>query len=544
MRFCKQTDERTGKSYAYLNLEGVMPEALASIPKEQLDELLSFRVSTYQRLRTNSSMLEWEIVFGVVHRVLQTFTDEEKARYATTIVVMHHKVLQVLGNPDTLPTPPELTQMENDLAHMWADFDRSFETPDNPAGLWGRLVAYTSDNVPIRMDPHVGERPQDSEAMTFYQPDVIKLTAVAIMCKLLTPIFGVMCTYYPRVMDSIYKELHCSVVMREVLIHRCPQLREKLQNYIANNARNSTRATENLTREYNGLTATMINLIIYAAVLVRRFITADLYNDTGNLMTFVNSCIRDAAKTQSQQGGSSKGGNGKITINPITPTIERSGGGDDGNLSSLEDDTQTSSKTADFPFLIKAAVHELIPRFTMEHELDLSILAQAKEYYLYHHLSLTPINTYVLGLVFGSYLCGAKSVEAIGAESLAELIPVLQLFLIKQNYLCLAEAVSLTPTGVIRQLPTGNDQLLRNQWSSTLEYRNCNSRYEWNINNTSWDSALKNIVEEDITKYRYAVNTAPVFAEMLPHGQPVGQEYLVAPDLAREICLLITQLYP
>lgn len=527
MRFEKREDD-DHRTYVYLNLQGLeLPGLPDELKGNVLERLLSFHIETYQSLRRNAGSLEWDMVFGTTHRILETFTPAEQQQFASMLVYMHYDIIRVLLKNET-PTHKEIMDLENHLSATLARFDQE-------TNLMNRLIKFTEDNIPIQSFEGVGERAQDSVEMTFYRPDVVELTAVVLLCKMITPILGIFIESCKKLMDNSYKEIHCVTILRDILNNRCARLTAKLSYFIGRIAK-PILSKVGLSHIYNGFTVSMITQGIYATMLARRFIVVDLFKPSGNLITYVTSCVRAAARTQFSSG------NSKMAVSLMTPPKERAGS-DDGNLSSLESESRSSAKTADYLFLVRAAAIELKPRFVAENELDINLVNDAEEYYQLNHLELTPVNSYILGIVFGAYLNGAKSIEALRADALAGLIPVLQAYLIQQGYHDLVHIVSARPTGQIRTTLTGSDTQLRNTWNNGFDYQNCNRKFLWAVDTLRWDTGLELLVN-NITTERYLLNTAPVMWDALKTDLRNGEELVVPETLAASICHLIMQIYP
>lgn len=533
MRFTRRVDEATKKPYIYFDLGDVtltnLPE---NAPDDFLDKMCSFHVETYNILKGKTSDLSWDIVFGTVHAFLDTLTKEEQQQFANVIIYMHWKILSELnieGTPDAKVFNQKAVVVEKELSQILADFDQSIN-------LVNRLIAFTQDNIPIQSFAGVGERPQDTPDMTFQRQDVVELTAVALLCKMMTPVFGVFIDLYRKKVDSAYKELHCVAMLKDVLTNRCAHLVDKLINFIRRIIKPPL-SHISLSHLYNGYTFNIIVEIVYSQILTKRFIGVNFYEPVSNLLTYVTSCARSAAN--SQFGNSSS----KRSVTEINSPDERASDSDDGNMSGLEVESQVSSKSADYPILIKAAAAELIKRFVPEHDLDENEILQAQQYYEINHITLTPVNEYLLGILFGSYLCGAKSIDSLGGNTLAQIVPIMQAWFFQQGYYELAMVVSAQPSGRLRFMLSGNDSQLKSLWNSSFEYKNCNNKFTYCVDKLRWDTGLKTLVDNLVAE-EYLVNLAPVFWEKLNQDNKNGEIYANSSKLPQEICSLILQIYP
>lgn len=518
MRFEKRVSE-VGKAYVYLNLEGL------TIPDLTIDiePLLSFHIETYAVLKANSNDFEWGVVFATTHEFLKTLTEEEQRKFACMIIYMHYAIMSELGGDENL-NGTDMIRLETSLSQLLAQFDAE-------VNLQNRLIEFTDSNIPIQSFSGVGERAQDTAEMTFYRDDVVRLTAVVLLCKLMTPIFGVFIENCKKRMDNAYKEIHCVAILKDILAARSQPLVDKLSNFITKIIKPMLNRV-NLTHVYNGYTFSVITQQIFAAMMTRRFIAVDLFKPNGNLITYVTSCARAAAQTQFSSTGFKT-----AVAEIISPKDQASD--EEGNVSTLEAESKSSTKTSDFGLIIRAAAKQLRTRFVSEHGLDTEVIDAAIAYYELNHISLTPCNSYLLGTLFDSYLCGAKSVEMLDAPDLNILIPIMQAFFIQQGYFELVHAVSLKPTGTVKSFLTGNDTQLRTTWNTSFEYRNCDSQLPYTVGDLKWDTGLRNIVDNFTTEV-LQYNTAPVFWELLKDAPQNGELYVAPDGLARTICALIS----
>ena len=525
MKFEKRINE-SGKAYVYLNLEKL------EIPGINFDiePYLKFKIETYMALRANSTDADWDAVFGITYDFINSFTKEEQQQFASMLILMHYQILQVLGGEPDDPIDHEaLKELETNLSDTLMKFDKSID-------LLPRLVKYTYDYIPISSFKGVGERPQDSESKTFRRAEVIDLTAIVLLCKLMTPILGIFIEACKKRLDGDLKDIHCVAIFKGILSYRCQPLIDKLTGFMDNIVTHTLRET-NLSLIYHGCTIAMILQRIYAAMLVRKFIAVDLKRPNGNLMTYITGCAR--AATTAQFTGAAF----KTAVQEIRKVEEQKTGSDEGNVSSLENESKSSDKTADFGIIIKAAVKQLESRFIIEQDLDPEIIEAAQNYYQTHHVILSPTNSYLLATLFGSYLCGARSIEMLDAVSISKIIPIMQAWMIQQGYPELVHPVSLIYTRQPKKFRTGTDTQLRNSWNSSPEYINCEARFPFQVGDIRWDTRLAEIVD-NLTSEMTEYNTAPVFWDMLHQDSLNGTEYFVPENLAKVICMFIAQMFP
>ena len=544
MRFVKKLDS-VGKAYIYLDLEGLkLPNLPANMSDALLERLLMFRTDTYVNLRAEKTPLEWEMAFGVVHSFLNKLSDDEKIQYASLLILAHEKIIANLSTEQgddkfTSPNPFKDTtgetlnsklilELETWLSHMIDQFAIKLN-------LMPRLIEFVENDVKVQSFKGAGERPQDSIEMTFYCDDVVKLTAVVVLCKLLTPIFAVFMDACKRRMDNSLKESHCVAILKDVLHNNCQPLMEKLANFITRSAKPSSQTVE-AAHLYNGVSFNRAITSVYSEMLVRRFVSADLLKPNGNLMTYVTACVRAAFSNKYS----------KLNRNGAAPlqSAKEKTAGDDGNLSDMEIESRSSSQTADYPLIIRLAIEELKKRFVSEHDLNTEAIEAATLYYSTdtHRVELTYLNAYLLGILFGDYLGGAKTVDSLDYKNLSEIIPIMQVYLIQQGYAELAHLVSARPGGQKTNL-SGSEVQLKSSWDSSEAYVKCSERFPYQVGELRWDTQLEAAITH-LCEVNYLYNSAPAIWELL--GQDLANTQLVtcSAGLASNICQLILNQYP
>ncbi len=534
MKFVKQIDQY-GKAYTRLDLEGlVIPYDGGEFPSELLD----FHYDTYQITGANANEDEWEKVFGPTHKFFKTrCTESDLIEIACTLALMQTTInTAMLGDGVSAPVidGTSMGKLESTLSQMLCKMEQKLN-------LYNRLVDFiTEGEVPIRPTKDAGEKPQHTNEMTWYMPGFIRLTAVALLCKLLAPVFGVFMSYFKSklgVLDGTFKEMHCVTILRDTLANCCPETMDKLEVYLRNSVTRMLGKEEDLTHVINGYTDIAIHQLIYAQLLVRRFILVDLYRDDGNLATYITSCARSAASTQFSNN------NFKTAACTFTYPNEASSS-DEGNLSNLEVESRSSSKTADYPLLIEAATRETVRSFIHNYSLDKKVLNSiTSEYKNFNHVDMQVFNSYLLGVVFGSDLCGARSVEMLSPSNLADLVGLLQYYVAMQGYRELAIALTARRTDNRKGRLSGSEAILRSTWNTNYEFQNCNNKFPIELGGFAWFTSLRESVTE-FTDYEYVVNVAPAVWDILREPSTNGNVLVLSETFAKDVCGFILQHYP
>lgn len=555
MRFVRKTDS-FGRYYVHLELDGMsVPDSIANVP-----DLLDFRYETYKALK-NSDEESWAKVFGPVDTFVNTvLNDDERMKFVVVITFMHYQILDVMekivqrkqltkdavkASPYYQYTAPIAQQnktdgviicdLENNLSAMLNEFDKEID-------LYPKLVDYVErGNVPIQSFKGVGTRAQDTPEMSWYRPDIVKLTALVLLCKMFNPIFGVFMSFFKAKtgdLDGSYKEVHSVAILKDIIDDRCRDIIDKLEYYLNNTIDKMINSSnqENLTRTYNGCTDNAIHHFVYAQILTRRFVSVDLFHPSSNLMTFIVACAKSSTNTQFSDN------NFRTAARTFTYPND-SDKEDDGNLSNLEVESRFSNKTADYELLVRVAAQQTVDIFINEYEMDREIVDSAYSYYTTSaHIDLTDYCMYMLGIAFGKNLCGARSVEMLNAVDAAKLVVVLQYYLIVQGYNDLAVAITAHPTGAHQDHISGQDVVLRNSWKSSFEYKNCAGRFQIELPNFKWSTGLENAINTFINE-EHIINVAPALWLLMDSEPCNGEQYNPSTNFAKDTCSFIQQHY-
>ena len=550
MRYVKVVDE-SKTPYVKIDLEGL---ELPSDVTDKLDpeEYLLFHIPTYKAVKAAQPQSEWDKVFKIPEQFLKTLGDDDLKQLAMCYIYCHFIILSKARSQlkiDARMSDAEINTIKNHNSNIVHDLEtelsKTIAQLDAATDLYNKIHDFVAnDNVPINVATNVGERPQDSEEMTFRYPDLVDLTAIAILCKILAPIVGTFIRVCGDMdISNSFKEVHAITIFRDIIANRCQYITDKLENFLSRTIDSSMRADNRnavLTNLYNGFTTEMAKQSVFASMFTRKFITVDLANTESNLMTYVNTC----AKGIVSKNPNSKKEGGKITVNERKSPDEFEEGNEDGNCSVLETESTASKTTADFEIIMSFAVKETVKRYLTTYNYDVNIFNAARHYYLtMSHLSLNINNGYLLSTLFGKDLCGGKSIEVLKVTDLAELIPIAQLYCYNNGFRDIVHLLSIVPTGELKATPTGNEMQLKAGWKNNISYRNCENKFDFKLWETlKWDTSLEKLIN-DLTSRVFLYNTAPAICELMGEEPQNGKSYNPPPTLSVTICDFIYHLF-
>ena len=202
-----------------LDLEGLKLPTM-----ENIEPYLKFSASTYVKVRNDADVEPVNKFFG-------TLSDSDRIEIAICLLTIHHKILNI---PNDIRTNDARSF---DLEKYMYDIGTDIVALDTHIHLMDKLKKYVLANIPIGDFTLAGTRPQDSEEMTWYQRDVEDLTCIVMLCKILTPVFGVFMDFAKEEIDQKNqrdkkKEIFCVIMLTKLFDTKYKDMILKLKNYI------------------------------------------------------------------------------------------------------------------------------------------------------------------------------------------------------------------------------------------------------------------------------------------------------------------------
>ena len=538
MRFDKVVDG--GVTYVRLNLEGFsLPQDLPFDPTLYLD----FRINnTYKILSPNQGKEDWDVVYKYPEMFLNQLSDDDKTQIVGTMVYMHYLIRSILNADHFRPedeSEAARLQDKREMLNLQHSLAKCMCALNDNIHLLDKLWVFTQDNIkPTQPEGNIGERAQDSPEKTLWPGEQQQIASLTIMAKLFSPLSSVFINCCKDLkLDSSFYEVHCNMMYRPMLDEAYPELMEKLDGIIRSVVEKKLKDS-NDTDVYTGHTPSTLTAKNIAAIFTRKLVVVNLEQKGTNLATYIHACVKSTTN-------SSSGNKHKLSVmSRQTPTDNLNVANGDGNESIFETESVSSARTADFEVTISFAVDTIVKQYLARYSIDKTAYIAAMLYYdTQGHMVVDPVNSYVLGIMFGPDLMGGRSVELLKSTDLSRLVALAQLLLIEQGYahelVCLISAV---PTGKFKnpQLLTGAEASLKAGWKNFPSYRNCDNKFPFTCNGIKWDTGLENIVKA-LTETIYINNVAPVILEYMEEVNNNNAPYVASSVLSDNICKLILE---
>ncbi len=414
----QETDDKGETKIVNKHVEDVAPQ------------MFEYSLERYTKLN-KTSIVEGRLpinnVLTPVNKFIETLSIEDQRALAMTIFNMHVQICQKFS---TNCKKSELDDFTYELGEFLI-------TLDNEIHLIDKIARFVSEQVPLGNFQEIGTREQDTKELTFLEPDVHGLTVIAILNKILSPLFGVYMNILRNKKElncDLGYELSCSFILSKILSKHYSELIEKFKNYIRHNIekKNSFISSDSATMLH--LTPNTMCIKMYAQLLIRSFVNVDLYNMERNLMSFVCRSILDATNSTAKNIN-------EYRVFVRKPTVKHQDEDTSGYLdvnssvSRVPFDTARITASAVYP-TVKTCLATYAQIFSEED------FAQSMAYYRQNTIVPNAWNRYLANAFYRNFLGGSQSIQMLRSTHFSELIACLQMIALKQGYIELAHMLT------------------------------------------------------------------------------------------------------
>ena len=519
MRYVPECVDDSSKKYCIrLSTKGL------DIPNfENIKHLLVFQTSTFKKLEVNGNdPIIWESLFGIINMFFNTLSKDDQTTLTTHMVLLHSSI-------------NEFIQTEH--MEKFSDFinQKSVEVSDNnnAMDLCGKLYKFVEKTIHIKDDPDIGTGAQHTEELTFEKHQVLLVLTITLLCKLYSPISGIIMTNIKGPIDCKLKEMHASALFKILLSEHYQTLTDKMWFYIKNQINKIFKETYSTI--FFAWTPNKLADYIFASLLVRNFINIDLLNRDSNIMVYmvvtckkiIESKYREASKSPVQQ---------RVQFASVI--------GDDSNIAQMELDSVTSYKTCDVVPIINSYITKCCTRYRISYDIDNDVYNQCLKYYTYNKVRPTHFNKFLACGIFGHDIGGGKGILMLHQKEYTQLMTILTLLCFNYGYYKLGCMVSAGISDKIKIVNTPADNMMTLNYASSFAYSNCKNVYDKTCagsNNKDWDKSMLKLVEH-LTKTNYVYNTAPISWDKINIENANGKIIENNHDLISELCGLIDSL--
>ena len=499
---------------------------LSNMPHyEQIEPLLTFHVGTYTKLKDGSD--GWFMVYGIVNKFMNSLSEEHKTALTVILAAMHRDIIKFFNEKDLSKINIFIHSLNDKLNEL-----------DIAIDLCTQLRQYIVENVTIGLFKGAGERAQDSDALTFYPEEVIDLTTICVLSKLMSPIFGTIMKHLNKQIDNKYREIHCFYIFTSLLERRYKRLYEKLEHYVQHTTEQTVNKAS-LTLLLYGFSSSSMAHQMTAELITRQFVNCDLMVKDGNLMTYVIVAVKRSIRTVMTNIGKNPAYN-RI---PIENKHD-----EDGNVAQLEIDSISTRKTTDSLAIIQFATQQAVAHFKRKYQIDDAEFNASHAFYQRNPIVPNAINQDLASLFFQKEICGAKSIMMLKANEVGQLVTLLQLIVVSLdiNYDELAHALTAIPALDVTVNNSIIDGRIKLNAGSSQYYRSCKQKFETSPfsqkGSKSWDYYMSYLVDQMINS-SWVYNTSDFVWDFLGQENKNGKIFTPTEKTFTALCSMYFMIW-
>lgn len=436
---------------------------------EVLAEPVEFDISTYRKVTRQSTTID--AICELNTRFFATLTPEEQQKFYAYFVAMKELLLTI--------TQEDLQTRLPQMADLTEDLFLGLKIPQ-------RLIKFVRDiDVPFRSFEGKVLRGHDTKEKTFFEQDYVEVTAISVMCKILSPILGESISLLkPPITDKENKEFFTFKIFEPVLTaphSEFLRVYDKLKFYLSstiestmsgrNNNPNNAHSSMSFTMGDNGYCDKRFIEMICAIVMTKKLVTFDIFKTetvgkTPNIMTYIYVVTFETAdsKLSTVQSGTNR-------MPRFDPT---DGAGQEDNTTQLENTARVSKVSFDIPILATVAVEFETPKIIQEYGIDPAAFDKACRYYTKNMIVPSPFNRAIIASLLGRRLGGSAMLLYLRMDAYIKFLVATQFILIQRGFPDLAILLSSTTPQRPRVEPmTSSAARITANYNKTAEYLDC-----------------------------------------------------------------------
>jgi hypothetical protein len=480
-------------------------------------------VSAYSNI-TNKNGEGWRITFDPVNKFLATLNDHDQAMLYLTLALVVSELQTALSQSESTNLMFTINKIATHLEQL-----------DNTIQLVEKIEAFNFQQVPLTTDyDRAGRREQDSEKTTLYNRDVRDNITMALLCKLMCPIFGCVFAETRKLKLPINPEAYNLALVSKLLTRRLNHTMSKLEGYISHTMMkaigNNRKAREENAQliMYNSSSESVMTEKLLATWLSRNLVNIDLFDPFGDIPKCLFTVIKQAAT----------GALGDMRReSQVTPRGLISSGDD--NRSQLELDTSPTREKISIRAIVSTNVDPAIARIIKLAHLETAAVRD--------HITsagrftpVTPPNQFnqaIIPVLFGEDLGGGAGLFLLDNVMLSRLALVTQWLAFKLGYTTVAHLLTATSTNQAKGLPTQDDYMVRNNYTTTSAYQKLNEMFGAMRQGGPVKAfpAIAQTLVGDLVDFYHVYNTSPYLWKQMNEENRNGQTIQLPVDAAQQL---------
>jgi hypothetical protein len=513
---------------------------------------ISFVIRTYQKIAKD----EEEITSNSIIRNINLFFDTLDIKAQTELYKMYKYAKAQLGLMDLV----NRREIQDNIQEYIFKTIKRFKIDQKMIDFCGSPIFVYPDLA------EVGTLPHHMPAKTFVIGEYIEITAISLLSKMMIPIWGELIKILGDLKIGSNNRDKIAFELIEPVLEDGPfeRIYAKLSYYLSTSVIDTRKAldgkaTANYTTSsfiitHNGIDDEMFNVIVMAAIVVKRMATYDCFTtlrDGGipDAMVYINDGIKRTANTRIQAM--------RETMNTMPRKPLPSHDTED-NQSILDHASKMSKKPIDVPIVVVTAAEQWeIPKLVELTETPLDVYQSAIDYYRTNTFDVSPLCQAMVASFVGTRFGGSKCINYLPPQSYHKVVVLLQVFLIRNGMFELASLISSkTSTLPIDGTISSVGVRIQTNLNTTQEFHQClrlfkgflrkpvntfgkkgKSRKGDPVETVSFTTHINRLTEW-VVRYTHAENMAPAlweFSKQEPRT-PIGAEVVYSDSVIRTLC--------
>lgn len=459
-------------------------EGFPITPAGDDDPYPSFHTETYDRLAKDRHRVAGDAILKHINDFLAEFSLSDQSQIFAYYVAAKH-ILSRVGLDCTVQRATDLlTERTTYLMHT--------------LGFADRALALLRTTMPMPNLDYVGAAAHYTSEYSFYEADYYDLTAISLLCKCLSPVWGefifrIKQSYVDTVRNKEVlliderdnKELFCVTLIlptleQSVLAPTYHKLHKYLRNQIKHvirtvvNTSSRTQPAIDFVMAKYGYDERRFEDYVYAILLVKRIVGFDPWQigadgKIANIGTNLNVVINKTASAQLKHMR-----DGTLTL--TRSDIEENGPEQD-SISYAENMARISATTADVPIAVVFGVQMQIPRLLKLYGLSKLHYTEALAYYRHKITEPSVLNMAILAVLHASWMGGSRLLQYLDFSTYVALLTCSQMHLLKLGEYQLAAHLTCRTSPMVVMAIRPEGQRIANNIKTTKEYRQMLDRY-------------------------------------------------------------------
>lgn len=517
--------------------------------KEKLEPYLYFNCSTFKGVMAGiDDPTAIEPIFASVNYFLEHATNEQKIIVAQYFASVNYTIREKLPK-----SPIEFLSFTEQLGEKFLEMTEQIN-------LLEAFRDYAATKITLQDTSTFGTRPQDTEELTFREPEMREVMVMAMFCKMAAPIFGELINNLPEETDSDsgkkklpkYKESRCSGFLTATLSKYFPEMLNKLFGYILHIVNGLCAKQQDPAAIFHGLTPnTQVNIIM-SSLFVRNYVLCQLEKSESNIIRYTDTMVRTLVQTQYTNAHKSQ-------VRPRQAPGAMMSSDESGNMAQIEVDSLVSIGTMDGPIIIEDSIDRIIQKYRLNYQINREEWNGSMNFFAENPITPTPLNKFMACIVFGREIGGGRGVEEIGAASYTKLVAMLQLIAFSTGFVELGNMLTANKSNTVRIQLTREQDIFRRMAPTLPHYRERRTSFAIGDNQESYQDLKKNAREQqwdeqmdellnDLASTVYTFNTPDYILDQKREGETDtlgdtihnGEEINPTTAITEQMCMLMS----